>query len=259
MSDENSRLSDSYKWDARHYDLQYNKFTEDIPFWIGQAVKSGGPVLELACGSGRITVPLAKAGIAITGLDIAEDMLERAKKKAEAEKAVIEFIRADGRNFDIGKRFRLVIVPFNSLQFICYSRDDLRSFFDCVKKHLSEDGRVIIDLINPPVKILANPPNGRAPLPAYPDPDGRGMISVVETDIRYESDAQVWKSVWHYKIGDCEIRAEELRMRLFFPQEIDAVIEYNGFAVEDKYSDYFGGKFRTESHKQIIVCQREKA
>jgi ubiquinone/menaquinone biosynthesis C-methylase UbiE len=67
--------------DGRHYDLQCKDFTEDIAFWIRQARKYGGPILELACGIGRITLPLAKEGFKITGLDIAESMLAEAEKK----------------------------------------------------------------------------------------------------------------------------------------------------------------------------------
>ena len=67
--------------DGRHYDLQNRDIVEDIPFYLRQIRKHGEPVLELACGTGRITIPLSSKGIKITGLDISESMLEQAKKK----------------------------------------------------------------------------------------------------------------------------------------------------------------------------------
>jgi 2-polyprenyl-3-methyl-5-hydroxy-6-metoxy-1,4-benzoquinol methylase len=71
--------------DGRHYDFRV-KFVQDIPFWIAQVRKYGDPVLELACGTGRITIPLAKEGFKVSGLDISESMLAEAKKKSEREK-----------------------------------------------------------------------------------------------------------------------------------------------------------------------------
>ena len=70
-------------WDGRHYDLKYRDLKEDLPFWLDQVEKYGEPVLELGCGTGRITLPLTEKGIAITGLDISEPMLSLARKKAE--------------------------------------------------------------------------------------------------------------------------------------------------------------------------------
>lgn len=256
MKSGETKLSRSYRWDALHYDLQYNKFASDIPFWIGCADKYGGRVLELACGSGRITLPLARSGARVTGLDQDRRMLELARKKAAREGVEIEFIKADCRDFALGEKFPLIILPFNSIQFICYTRSDLKAFFGCVGDHLEEGGRLILDLLNPPVKILANPPNGRSPIPSYPDPEGRGMICVTESDIVYDSAAQIWSSKWSYRLGGSVIKTEELSLRLYYPQEIDAAVEHHGFRIENKLADYFGGRFTAESHKQIIVCRR---
>lgn len=76
---------DHIYFNGRYYDYQYKDFNEDIPFWIKQARKYGEPVLELACGTGRITIPIAKEGIKIVGLDISQPMLAEAKKKAQKE------------------------------------------------------------------------------------------------------------------------------------------------------------------------------
>lgn len=69
--------------DGRNYDLQNKDFVEDIPFYLHQIKKYGEPVLELACGTGRITIPIAKQGVKISGLDISKSMLSHAKRKAK--------------------------------------------------------------------------------------------------------------------------------------------------------------------------------
>jgi len=258
MTDKTSGLSNSFRWNAKHYDPQYNKFVEDIAFWIEKANKYGGCVLELACGSGRVAIPMAAKGISVTGIDIDADMLESAREKAAAENLKIELVCGDCRNFSLKRKFPLIIMPFNAFNFICFSVEDIRSFFETVKDHLTDDGCLILDLINPPFNILANYPNGRAPIPIYHDPDGNGLIDVVENDIRYETDTQIWRSVWHYSIERREIKTEEFFIRLFFPREIDALLDFNGFSIEEKLSDYSGEKFKKDSYKQIIICKRKK-
>lgn len=258
MADKTKGLSESFRWSAKHYDPQYNKFTEDIAFWIEKANKYGGHILELACGTGRVTTPLAAAGASVTGIDIDAGMLEIAREKANIEKLQLEFVCADCRKFSLEKKFSLIIMPFNAFNFICFSIEDIRSFFETINDHLADEGRLILDLINPPFNILATYPNGRAPIPIYHDPDGNGLIDVVENDIRYETDTQIWRSVWHYSIERREIKTEEFFIRLFFPQEIDEILDFNGFSIEEKLSDYSGEKFKSDSYKQIIICKRKK-
>ncbi len=85
--------------DGLHYDAQHVEIVEDITFYIAQAQKAGGSILELACGTGRITIPLARQGFDVTGLDISEGMLKIAKEKAEMEYLSCTFLHADCRKF----------------------------------------------------------------------------------------------------------------------------------------------------------------
>ena len=80
-------------WDGRHYDAFNAPAQDDFKFYLAQAKKARGPVLELACGTGRLTIPLKKEGIAITGLDLAAPMLERAETKAAEAGVKIPFLR----------------------------------------------------------------------------------------------------------------------------------------------------------------------
>jgi 2-polyprenyl-3-methyl-5-hydroxy-6-metoxy-1,4-benzoquinol methylase len=96
--------------DGRHYDAL--KAQNDVAFYLAQAQATSGPVLEIGCGTGRVTIPLAAAGVDITGLDVSASMLEEAKRKAERQGLCINWIEADGRNFDLGRRFALIIMPY---------------------------------------------------------------------------------------------------------------------------------------------------
>ena len=101
--------------DGRHYDLGNKGQVADIPFYLKQIDKYGGPVLELACGTGRITIPVAKKGIQITGLDVSTAMLAHARRKSRAEGLQIDWVEADCRDFSLDERFSLVFFPFNSI------------------------------------------------------------------------------------------------------------------------------------------------
>jgi 2-polyprenyl-3-methyl-5-hydroxy-6-metoxy-1,4-benzoquinol methylase len=90
--------------DGRHYDQLFSGANKDFPFWIGQAKKYGGPVLELACGTGRLSIPLARAGFSVTGIDHSEAMLDEAKKKSAEQGVAVEWVSGDIRDFDLGKK-----------------------------------------------------------------------------------------------------------------------------------------------------------
>jgi SAM-dependent methyltransferase len=239
--------------DGRHYDLQHKEHTQDIPFWIKQTRKYGGLVLELACGTGRITIPIFKEGVKITGLDASESMLKEARKKSEQEKLGIEWIYADCRNFKLNEKFALIFFPFNSMSHL-HDLEDIESCFSCVKEHLKPKGRFVIDTFDPRLDILLREPTKRYPVSTYPNPDGKGMIEITEKNV-YDDATQVNRIKWYYKIETQEEEIEEeLNLRIFYPQEIDALLKYNGFTIEEKFGDYDMAPFQSGSPKQIIIC-----
>jgi ubiquinone/menaquinone biosynthesis C-methylase UbiE len=101
--------------DGRHYDAL--KAQNDVSFYLSQAQMARGPVLEIGCGTGRVTIPLAEAGVEITGLDVSASMLAEANRKAQERGATVGWIEADARHFDLGRRFAFILMPFNTLQF----------------------------------------------------------------------------------------------------------------------------------------------
>ena len=102
--------------DAIDYDEDHGDIDWDIPFYMEEAKRACGEVLEIACGTGRLTLPLAKAGIKITGLDVSAPMIKRAKEKAREEDLTIDWLLSDCRKFKIQKRFNLVFAALNSMQ-----------------------------------------------------------------------------------------------------------------------------------------------
>lgn len=236
---------------GRHYDLQHKDFVQDIPFWRKQARKYGGPLLELACGTGRIAIPLAKDGFKVTGLDLSESMLAEAQGKSLVEEVEVEWIHADCRDFDLSKQFGLIIFPFNSMSHL-YNLDDIESCLLCVRKHLKPKGRFIVDIFNPRLDILSRDPTKRYRHATYPDPNGKGVVEITESNT-YDDATHINRIKLYYKIGEGEEKVDELNMRIFYPLEIDALLKYNGFAIERKFGDYDENPFKSGCPKQIII------
>jgi SAM-dependent methyltransferase len=240
--------------DGRHYDLMLDvrgQTVSDLEFYLQQARKYQGPVLELACGTGRITIQLAQE-VPITGLDLSKAMLGSARLKAKNKGLNIEFIQGDMTNFELNKKFNLILmtgIAFSHLE----TREMLEDCLSCVRHHLTDDGRFIFDTHNPSLAILTRDSSEQFPHAEYPDPDGKGTVTITESN-KYDSATQINKLQLHFKLGEKK-ETNPVNMRMFFPQELDALLHYNGFEVETKYGDYTGQLFNSDSNVQIVVCR----
>jgi len=233
------------------YDAENKIFTGDIPFYRDLATAFGGPVLEVTCGSGRVTIPLAKAGIEVTGLDISQPMIDRAREKAIAAGVTIDWVTADCRDFDLGRRFALIIMPFNAIAHI-HDRESHEALFEAVSRHLRIDGRFVLSWFNPDHRWLYRDPDKRYPCFEYTMPDGTPVV-VTESNW-YDRASQINHSKWYYKYGDAEEVVRENNMRQLYPQELDCLLHYNGLKLEAKYGDYDKAPFESSSRYQICVC-----
>jgi SAM-dependent methyltransferase len=242
-------------WDGAHYDAFNQPCQSDIPFYLKQAKLACGPVLELACGTGRLTLPLARAGADITGLDLSAAMLKEARAKAAAAGLSVEFVKGDARRFRLGRKFRLIFFPFNSMQHL-HARRDLEGLFACVKAHLAPGGRFIFDVFNPDPRYLSRDTEELLPVAYYDIPGGGGKMLVNE-QYSYDKAAQVSRILWHYRREkDGKTLKKQLDLRSFYPQELQALVHYNGFKAEAVYGDFKGAKFGHDSPKQVFVLKK---
>jgi SAM-dependent methyltransferase len=240
-------------FDGRHYDLQHRGITDDIPLYLDMARRYGGPILELACGTGRVTIPLAQAGFDVTGIDISRSMLNRARTKAEEAGVSVKWLETDCRDFSLTQRYRLVLFPFNSLAHL-HDIESIEKCFACVRAHLAPAGRFLIDIFNPRLDILLRDASERYPVAEYEDPDGKGTVVITENNI-YDRATQINRIKWYYRIGDSGREfVRELNMRIFYPQELDGLLHFSGFALDHRYGDCDRRPFSSESPRQIVVC-----
>jgi SAM-dependent methyltransferase len=243
--------------DPQRYDLVEGAYATGnfLDFYRRQIVRYGEPALELACGSGRLTIPLAAAGIHVTGLDSSEAMLKLATVKAAERGVQFPVVHGDMRSFHLGQAFKFIFVPAQSLTHL-QKREEIEACFACVRRHLAEEGRFLVELFNSSVKVLARDSAQRYRIGEYEDPHGEaGRICVTE-EVRYDAATQISHIRWFFRNEGCQEEAGlSFAMRHFFPQEIDALLWYNGFVIEQKYGSYAEEEFCSASPKQLIVCR----
>jgi len=237
--------------DPTMYDIE-SSFEYDIPLYLELAESFGGPILELGSGTGRVTIPLAKAGHKMTGLDISPPMVKRACDKATEQGVSVEFQVADCRNFSLERSFGLIIMPYNAIMHIL-DRPSYEALFACVHKHLKPDGRFSFTCFNPHEAWIYRDPDKRYPSYEYDLPDGTPVV-ITESNV-YDKATQINHVKWYIKIGNQEEQVRELNMRQYYPEELEAIIHYNGFELEDRYGGPDKGPFVSSSKHQICVCR----
>src|SRR5918997_6321626 len=131
--------------DPYTYDVEDNSDT-GVAFYTALAHETGGPVLELAGGTGRVCIPIARLGFAVTGLDIVPGMIEQARRKSGD--LPIRWVEGDARSFDLGEQFRLILLTGNAFQLFLTNADQ-EALLERVRVHLHDDGLFAFETRNP--------------------------------------------------------------------------------------------------------------
>lgn len=235
------------------YDLVHEKAPggEQIAFYERQIERYGQPVLELACGTGNYLVTLSQNNVDISGLDLSDEMLGGAQKRADELHIETDLFNGDMRNFSLDEKFSLIFIAGNSLQHL-NTHEDVGMCFASVRRHLRPGGRFIVEVFNPSLKLLMRDPTERYFVGEYRTDNG---WVVLNENVRYDPATQINHIDWHYRNQFVkEEQTVSFSMRQFFPQELDALFTYNGFNIEKKYGDFDESPFSSNSPKQIIVA-----
>lgn len=235
MTDSSSVVSSIYR-SGKVYDLLYPGSAAGTDFWSELAQTYGDPVLEIMSGTGFIAIPLAQQGHDVTGVEMAEPMLVEAERKSHAAGVDIKWVRSDVRSFDLGRQFKLIYLPSNS---ICHllTREDLEACLAVVARHLHPEGRFALNVFVPSLPMLVISPEEDQEFGGYTDPDS-GKRVVMTNRSWYDPATQIKYNQLSRRVGEGPSQPDgELTMRIYFPQELDALLWYNGFAIEHKYGE----------------------
>jgi SAM-dependent methyltransferase len=233
----------------------------DVAFYERIARECGGPVLELACGTGRIALPLANAGLHVTGVDQSEAMLTIARRKLAALPASVQahltLVPQDMSALNLGLRFGFAFIPFRSFQHLL-TIDLQRESLKAIRRHLEPTGRVALHLFDPRLDFLID---GNVTPPGlsgtHPETGRRYAGEVLRTDFDHIN--QVRRDQWRYtEIGaNGEVLAEDTRvmaLRWTYRWELHHLLALCGFTVEAEYSDFVGSP--PAYGKELILVTR---
>jgi SAM-dependent methyltransferase len=234
----------------------------DVEFYAECARQAGGPVLELACGTGRVLIPLARAGCEMVGLDLSEHMLARCRDKlaAEAEEVRdrVRLVEGDMTDFDLGQRFALVTTPFRPFQHLLEVEQQL----NCLRganAHLVRGGRLVLDLFQPDPGKLSDPARTAEAVDAadVPMPDGRMFtrshrIAAFHPAQQY-NDVELIYDITNAD-GNVERVVHAFPFRYFFRYEVEHLLARAGFRVVELYGSFDRSPLADESPEMIFVA-----
>ena len=236
--------------------------TQDIAFYRDAVREFGDPVLELGCGTGRITMALAQMGKRVTGLDLSERMLGRAARKRAAlnkeERERVHLLQGDMTHFDLGEKFQLVIIPFRPFQHLLEVCDQM-ACLERVGKHLRAGGRLILDVFQTDAERVHDPIHMReSPLAEYKSHDGK-QVRISERVAAFHRAEQRNDVEMIYTVEHPGGRKERLvfawPLRYFFRYEIEHLLSRCGFRVLAEYGDFDRTPIRDNSPEMIFVAE----
>jgi SAM-dependent methyltransferase len=250
---------------AEYYDyLPVTAGRLDVAFYLGTAQALGGPVLELGCGTGRVLLPIARAGHRITGLDQSEAMLERARAKLAEEPRELQertrLVEGDMSDFDLGEPFRLVIIPFRPFQHLLTVEAQL-ACLEHVKRHLLPGGRLVMDFFQTDPRRIYDPKflEEAGGLPEVTLPDGRKVLLTERTvafhRAEQRNDVEMYFNVTHPD-GRAERLTHRFTVRYFFRFEVEHLLARCGLRVMDVFGSFDRTPLADDSADMIFVAEK---
>lgn len=245
---------------AHYYDLTHADLTDDLNTLHQLAQAATGPILECGCGTGRILLPLARAGFNLTGLDNSPAMLAIAQDKLSREapqvQAKVTLLQGDMTQTKVDGRFALIIIPYNTLLHLAPTQ--VKQTFLNLRHHLQPNGRLYLDLINP--FTIAQTPNDRMLTLEQSFTDPANGHSVLQFASSWLDDAQQTLHItWIYddtppEGGAIHRTISQFSYHYLYPHELEMRLQQSGLQLETMWGDYDRSPFQEESDRLILIA-----
>jgi len=242
---------------ARFYDLDTVGCDDDLVFWEQLARRTGGPILEIGCGTGRVALPLAKVGFSVVGVDVSPSMLAVAREKVDAAGVArkVTLVRADALDLKLSRRFPLAFVALNSFGHFSEPGEPERALAR-IREHLEPGGLLALDLTNPTPGAFG---------------EGNGLVIHEYTRAGPTPDWQTVKlrSQWQDHVaqridvscmydevgpgGEVRRTLASFVLRYFYPNELRLLFEQAGLAIEAIYGSYDLDPLSDDSERLIVI------
>jgi SAM-dependent methyltransferase len=269
MGGEEERLQE-FEYDesvATTYDTAVPEDDAELAFYLRRAREAQErkePTLELACGTGRVTVAMAREGISIVGIDVSEAMLAKAREKS-AGLGNVRWVKGDMCSFALEERFGLITLPVGSFHLLL-STEDQMSCLRCAREHLAEDGLFVLDLMNPNIVGLGEMLSTKRGIPQrrtdreYRHPESGLTVRRWDSHEFHASKQEIVTTTVYDEVDDDGVmqsrRYDSITLRLVFPFELEHLLARCGLAVETIYGDFGEGPYRGSSAQMLVVTKR---
>lgn len=244
------------------YDWLYSDQIEDISMYLSLA-EEHSEIVECGIGSGRITIPLAESDKTVYGIDNSSAMLKRLKDKlVHLPKAIqnrIYIYQYDMRNFDLGRKFSLVLVPFSTFNYLL-TIEDQKSSLRAIRNHLTAQGTLVLELLS--FSLFPNWLDNDSAMRKVAkriDPDTGKTIEMWRVT-RFDSATQIVEQDRHFRFYDANgVFEKEVvvlwRNRFFFIGEMQLLLEATGFEIATIYGDCNFGPYQHNSEFVVVIAK----
>lgn len=259
-------MENLYLSTAEFYDIDTrNMAYHDVEFYRKYAGKGGGSVLELACGTGRVTIPLAESGFDVWGLDLSYPMLSILKRKMKKlprqSSRRMHISQADMADFDLGRKFDLIIIPFRAFQALT-TEERIRSCLHQVKQHLKDDGVFILDIFKPEWRMDESWVSTEEHVDWVKNDFGDGR-TIIRTRLRRSIDTvnQIIHPEIVYYIeepgGERERVSEPLSLKYYYQYQMEVLLIVTGFTIRESFG-YYDKRSTDHGPELIFVCGKSE-
>ena len=237
----------------------------DVPFFVDMALRSKGPVLEIGCGTGRVLIATARAGVEIVGLDLSQSMLSVCERKLASEpqavRSKVQLMQGDMRDFDLGRKFALVTAPFYPFHHLLTVEDQL-SCLHSIHLHLIDKGILILALINPSIhRLAAEQLLVESGCSSKFVMDGGQLVTLTQRTVIRDLCNQIEDFELIYDVtypdGSQEQLVDRFQMRFMFRFEGEHLLARCRFQLEELLGDYDRTPYGPRESRELIFVARK--
>jgi ubiquinone/menaquinone biosynthesis C-methylase UbiE len=249
-------LSSTFE-DGDVYDLVASNIPYGLDFYTQLARQAGGPVLDVACGTGRILLPCLESGVDIEGLDLFEPMLATLRSKAIALGLSPVLHQSDMSQFSLPRQFAFIMIPFNAFIHNMTQRSQI-SCLDCCRRHLLPGAALVFDTFFPSLDVIGVPQNTRVLEGEIPHPQTGLPMRMYDTR-SFDRVAQIQNSINEIELLDVDGNVEkiyrsQIQGRYIYKHEMELLLQIAGFARWEIYGDFDRRPLTSENDLMIVAA-----
>ncbi len=216
-----------YYLEPERYEAAFEGRSADVEFFVREALAQGSEVLEFGAGSGRVTLPLLRAGVRVTAVDLSQAMLDRLEEKLRAEpeevRARVRIVRGDMRSLRLEERFGLVVGTFNVVAHL-HTAEELLAFIETAEHHLAPGGAILFDSMVPSSDELDADPEELFPCDSFVD-SRTGELVLTFEGFAYDPARRLLTIKTLYETPNGQEEGAPLVLRQWFPRELEGLLD----------------------------------